>query len=296
VAGIGSYTWASTATNSAGPTVATSNAIVTVSMFDVDAAAYFNRAEALGGSFDLSTINAAYTATYIKNSINNLIAGIKADGNWPLVKEFYLFSGVTFAGLMAKVKYTTTPALTNNGFTVANFIAAGSGAGLVGNASNYLSGTMTDTALGPVGGVGIFQTVIDTATNFALFGSQGTGGGLATDEYSIQKFTLERSCYGGIVNQFTNSLIDLGAHTICRQSNTSLKKVVNATTVMTDTTAITVTSRSQEFYIFRRNGASPNPTVARLSCAWLLSGAHTEVNVQAIHARVRTLMTAFGVA
>ena len=104
--------------------------------YDPDALDYFSRAEALGGSFDQSGINATYTEAYVKQAISNFIAGCKTDAIWTKLTEVYLLGGVTFGGLMAKLKHAGTATLTNTGpFVTGDYLASGSGAGLQGNGS-----------------------------------------------------------------------------------------------------------------------------------------------------------------
>jgi hypothetical protein len=113
---------------------------------DPDASDYFARAEALGGSFDQTAINAAYTESYTKRAISNMITGLKRDGVWDKITELYLLAGVSFDGLMAKVKHAGTAALTNNNFVVSDYLAAGTGAGLKGGTSRGLSSLSMTTS------------------------------------------------------------------------------------------------------------------------------------------------------
>ena len=50
--------------------------------YDIDAQSYFARAEALGGSFDLTGINGTYTAAYVKNAINEFVKSCKSGSIW----------------------------------------------------------------------------------------------------------------------------------------------------------------------------------------------------------------------
>jgi hypothetical protein len=103
--------------------------------YDTDALDYFTRAEALGGSFDLSGISGTYTESYVKTAISDFVAGCKTDSIWTKITEAYLLSGVTFGGVLAKLKHAGTAALTNVNFVSGDYLAAGSGAGLIGNGS-----------------------------------------------------------------------------------------------------------------------------------------------------------------
>jgi hypothetical protein len=108
--------------------------------YDPDAADYFTRAEALGGSFNLSTVNATYTESYTKNAWNTFFAGVRAAGlrtgtsgsttTGGVIHEGYALHGVTYAGLPAKLWYVSNPVVTLVGFTSGNYVAAGAGGGL----------------------------------------------------------------------------------------------------------------------------------------------------------------------
>jgi hypothetical protein len=112
---------------------------------DPDALDYFSRAEALGGSFDQTAINALYTEAYIKSAISDCIAGLKTDAVWSKITELYLHAGVTFPGLMAKVKHAGTATLTNNGpYVAGDYLAAGVGAGLKSASLKWLGTSFLD--------------------------------------------------------------------------------------------------------------------------------------------------------
>jgi hypothetical protein len=112
--------------------------------FDTDALDYFSRAEALGGSFDQTAINALYTEAYCKTAISDCIAGLKTDAVWSKITELYLMGFVTFSGLMAKVKHAGTATLTNNGFVAGNYLAAGIGSGIKSSSLNWLGTSFLD--------------------------------------------------------------------------------------------------------------------------------------------------------
>jgi hypothetical protein len=112
--------------------------------YDTDAADYFSRAEALGGSFD---IDGTYTESVVKTAISDFVAICKTDGTWSKITEAYLLAGVDFSGLMAKLKYDTTATLTNNGFVSGDYQAVSSGAGLTGDGSIYLGTSLVDNTL-----------------------------------------------------------------------------------------------------------------------------------------------------
>lgn len=102
--------------------------------YDADALAYFTAVEGAGGSFDLTGISGTYTESYVKQAHSDLFAGLKADNLWSKITEFYLLVGKTFGGLAVKAKGVGT--LANANFVAGDYVASGSGAGLIGNGSS----------------------------------------------------------------------------------------------------------------------------------------------------------------
>ncbi len=142
--------------------------------YDAAAQDYFTRAEALGGDFDRTAINAAYTPAHVKAAINAFVAGCKTDLIWTKLTEVYLMAGVSFGGLMAKLKYSSVATLTNTNFVSGDFVGAGSGAGLKGNASNkYIACNVAPASIATVAScnIGLYVTQAGVTTNKALFES-----------------------------------------------------------------------------------------------------------------------------
>jgi len=101
--------------------------------FDPDALDYFSRVVAAGGSF----ASASYSDNYTRVAINQWFVAVKDFGLWSKITEAYLFAGCTFAGVTQKLKFLTTPTLTNVGpFVSGDYTQAGALAGLRGNSSN----------------------------------------------------------------------------------------------------------------------------------------------------------------
>lgn len=145
--------------------------------YDADALNYFTRAEALGGSFDLSGINGTYTEDYVKTAISNFIAGCKTDSIWTKLTEVYLLSGVTFGGLMAKLKHAGTATLTNANFVSGDYLAAGSGAGLAGNGTNKSLGTSLASTGTPYSDLSYSAYLISMTSQNEFMGVLSSGGG-----------------------------------------------------------------------------------------------------------------------
>jgi hypothetical protein len=100
--------------------------------YDHDARNYFVLAEALGGNFT----SGGYTETTTKVAISRWFTATKDFGIYDKIIESYLLVGVTYAGLLAKMKHAGTPTLTSVNFVSGDYIQAGAGAGLAGNANN----------------------------------------------------------------------------------------------------------------------------------------------------------------
>lgn len=154
------------------------NVVIDRPAYDTDAAAYFSAVETAGGSFDLTAIDGTYTESYVKTAHSDFYAGLKTDGLWDKLTEFYLLVGKTFDGLTVKGKGTGT--LTNNNFVSGDLLAAGTGAGLSGDGSTkYLDtgrpsgGTQNDSSLSVYGtqpttnlGFAIANNNLDDRKNF----------------------------------------------------------------------------------------------------------------------------------
>jgi len=152
-------------------------------LFDSDAKVYFERAEALGGSFDLTSVDPTYTELYVKRAISDFVEGCKADGIWTKISEAYLMSGVTWDGIRAKLKYSGASTLVNNGFSSSDYVPAGSAAGLTGN------GSTKNLETGVQGWKGSFSAYVHSsvASNFYIANNQGG----ANRNYGIQKGSFQ---------------------------------------------------------------------------------------------------------
>ena len=145
------------------------------STYDSDALAYFTAVETAGGSFDLTGIDPTYTESYIKTAHSNFYAGLKTDGVWDKLTEFYLLAGKTFGGLTVKGKGTGS--LTNNNFVTGDWLGAGSGAGLAGDGSTkYLDTGLLQSAI-PANDshLGAYLTDATAGTNDAIVGAESGG-------------------------------------------------------------------------------------------------------------------------
>ena len=132
-------------------------------LYDRDARAYFARVTDLGGHFASSS----YTSIETRAAINQWFVAVKDFGLWDKIAEAYLFAGCTFPGVLAKLKRSTTANLINNNFVSGDYVQAGSGAGLKGNASNkrleteFFPNTVMSVS---TGSLGIYAEEMETAT------------------------------------------------------------------------------------------------------------------------------------
>jgi hypothetical protein len=203
--------------------------------YDADAADYFSRAEALGGSFDLTAISGTYTESYVKTAISDYVAGCKTDGIWTKLTEIYLLSGVTFDGLMAKLKHAGTAAMTNTNFVTGDYAAAGSGAGLIGNGStkmldsgfncsllneNNSAWSLYSRSLANTGNGGPLGAIVSTASFDPRFGSHCpfTDRRIYSDQYNSGTGRVSSAALltTDIVGLITASRVSSSSHVIYR--------------------------------------------------------------------------------
>jgi hypothetical protein len=268
---------------------------ITPAVYDADALDYFTRAQALGGSFDLSALNATYTEVYVKTAISDFIAGCKTDAIWTKLTEVYLLAGVTFGGLMAKLKHAGTATLTNNGpFVSGDYLAAGSGAGLVGNGTTKrlvssvpiatLRSLFTYNTLGASQsssyiGVDSFPSVNRVRLGFDLATNATTG-----------------NIGGNNTNRVNGNTQQIGALIITRQSETALKLFSNGSLLNTYAVSVAFTSPSAlpiQLFAENINGAPGSFGNHKAVFAGYGTGL-TDTDAANLSTRVNALMTALG--
>ena len=254
--------------------------------YDTDAAAYFSAVETAGGSFDLTAIDGTYTESYVKTAHSDFYAGLKTDGLWSKLTEFYLLVGKTFDGLTVKGKGTGT--LTNNNFVSGDLLAAGAGAGLTGDGSSKIldtnsvsGGTQNDSSLSAYG------TKSDTNQE----GSPAIA--IATDDASAPSRLTEfnNSIYLRI-NQ-SSSDISLGvfpAYFIgSRVSSNSVKTYRNGLNIVSSS-VLSTTPSTNNIILF---GTSYSASNATLTFAHIGTGL-TDTDAENLSLRVNKLMYDLG--
>ena len=260
--------------------------------FDPDASAYFTAVETAGGSFDLTGIDPTYTESYVKTAHSNFYAGLKTDGVWDKLTEFYLLAGKTFGGLTVKGKGTGS--LTNNNFVTGDWLGAGSGAGLTGDGSTkYLDTGLLDSSLSANNrsfsaystNAGVTAGIVDTSGGYILRWNASV-----QDVYFPQTIgDFNASAYYNIGNP---SSLHIFSH---RGLNDS-EFYENGTSVASDSASVSdITPPTLTWYLLAKNnnGGAQFGDSATLTFAHVGTGL-TDTEASNLSTRVNTLMTALG--
>jgi len=258
--------------------------------WDIDAISYFGRAESLGGSFNQTAINPTYTSDYVKRAINNFVKGCKTDAIWDKLTEVYLLAGVSFGGLMAKLKFASVATTTNFNFVAADYLSVGSGGGLKGNASDKRveTGIGTDALDINDFAFGVYVTQRNTVA-CGLFGNSGGGQDFScgiVDDSSPSNYFARVASSSFIRTSFANYTGEISV----RRVGTSLR-FVQRQVVGLEAGSLVGESNGNDLTLFAR-GAS-FPADARLSAAWIMDDGSTG-EITKLHTRTNALMTALG--
>jgi hypothetical protein len=265
-------------------------------LYDADAADYFSRAEALGGSFDLTAISGTYTESYVKTAISDYVAGCKTDGIWSKLTEVYLLSGVTFGGLMAKLKHAGTAAMTNVGpFVTGDYAAAGSGTGLAGDGiTKYLNSNLLDSSLSADDkSLGAYISVRATVQG-EYIGVRTT----AVDLWGLHQLSSTALSARWPLSTATVTVEGTNANgfaIVSRRGVDDVEGYFNGVSIITDTATTPATGVSYSYYLFARNteGTASLFSQAKMSFAFLGSGL-TDTDAANLSTRVNALMAAIG--
>jgi hypothetical protein len=263
--------------------------------WDADAADYFARATALGGVFDQSQINPTYHASYVKQNISNFIKGCKDDNIWMKLTELYLLAGVSFGGLMAKLKHAGTAALTNVGpFVTGDYLAAGSGGGLVGNGTtkwlntgfniqNILPNDFAFSRYRTVFGTGQEVSCVFTIDPYEVF---------SIASVSTTRATIDLGIIGARVDHIPGST---GFVIGTRRGNTDREAYLNGSSAgtNTDNQPLAGTGESFTFALYNRGGSSFGISNSRMTFAHIGTGL-TDTDAANLSTRTNALMTALG--
>lgn len=277
--------------------------------YDAAAVDYFTRAAALGGDFDRTAINAAYTPAYVKAAINAFVAGCKTDSIWTKLTEVYLLAGVSFGGLMAKLKYSSVATLTNTNFVSGDYVPAGSGAGAKGNGTNKrLAGNFLFSALPAVDNAHlscyVTQARVTTTGNPAEI--QGNNASGVSSRIALGTFyTTDTTHFFGTGGDAADVVVNaqfgtgfLAGRTVATGSGLHTANAFKNGSITGSRSGITTAGRvlpAVDLQLFCRNnnGSFDRFTDSRLSFA---SAGATLTNTDELNLslRVNALMTALG--
>jgi hypothetical protein len=264
--------------------------------FDADALDYFSRAEALGGSFNQTGINALYTETYVKTAISNFIAGCKTDAIWSKLTEIYLLAGVSFGGITAKVKHGGTATLTNENFVSGDYLAAGATAGCKGAATKRMLTGVARPAWGNVS-LSAYLTEADNVNNRCYIGAGVAAastslGRLNSGNDEVFQDANTAPAYAALTNARRN-----GYFVGTSRSTTDRELYRNGASIATNTTTNTQgTITNQSFELFsmgQASGVIQLHSEARITFFHIGVGITDEEQVL-LSNRVNALMTAIG--
>lgn len=259
--------------------------------FDSDAISYFDAVEAAGGSFDLTAVDPTYTDSYVKDAHNNFYAGIKNDGLWDKLTEFYFFVGKTFDGITVKGKGTGS--LTNNNFISSDLIVAGTGAGLKGNGINKNIGTSLFGIVQIPISIGFYRTTTEL-TNFAA------GMGVATQNPNFTDLILGQITSGTRYLISNTAPITAGNEQPAfiigtSRSSSDHEFYRNGASLASSTQTVSVLTRNVQLNVFsaRQSGEALTFSNSAQTFAFLGTGL-TDNDAANLSTRVNTLMTALG--
>ena len=232
------------------------------------------------------------SSTNTLRAINDMVVGLKADGVWTKLTEVYLLSCVTsLSGVLIKLKGTGS--LTNVNFVSGDYVAAGSGAGLVGNGSTkYLN---AGTAVS--GGLSAYCTVAPSATGDYIAVDAFPSSNRVRLFYDSAVPSVSANIGGDNSARVNDGTTLTGMFTTSRQLSTSLKIFRNGASVATSATSTTFTAPSVlPLYLFAvATSGSPGAFFnGRQSICVQHNHDLTDTDAANLSTRVNALMTAIG--
>jgi len=254
-------------------------------VYDSDAQKYFTAVETAGGSFDLSGIDPTYTESYVKTAHSNFYAGLKTDGLWNKLTEFYLLAGKTFGGLTVKGKGSGS--ITNNNFVSGDYQATGSGAGLTGDGSSkYIICNLAPPSNPDDLHCGHYMTANATGNIVSL------DGGTAGSNADFQLRDADAVFPASSVNLTSLWTLEPCYPIASRRGVNDVEVYQNGVSRATDTTTATASiSDVASWQLFAIEGASLS--AATLTFAHIGTGL-TDTEASNLSTRVNTLMTSLG--
>lgn len=262
--------------------------------YDAAALDYFTRAEGLGGSFDLTGISGTYTESYTKAAIDAFVKGCKADGVWGKLTEVYLLAGVTYAGVLAKLKHAGTATLTNTNFVTGDYAAAGNPGGLYGGDLNKRldTGLNWSSINGNNFSFGVYITQVAASPATQRF-IQDDGNGLFFESGSTTRTIWGLPNIDARIDTAAASN-GTGFHLGVRRGVNDVEAYINGTSFQADTASASYTTLSRALKLW--DGTSSATRLRRVPFACLSSGLTglNDTDAANLSTRVNALMTAIG--
>lgn len=264
--------------------------------WNAEAADYFLRQEAKGSTFDASHLNPTYHASYVKQSISNMIQGLKDDGVWDDITELYLLAGFSWptSGEITKLKYDTVPDLTNNNFVSGDYVQAGSGAGLKGDGSTKYLGTSYEiSGLGDSFAMSAYVAALGSNAGRHFMGNYS--GSASPDYCGIYQSKLTQTRAELPFNDAYIVIEDPASAGILigsRRGVNDAECYKNGSSASSDTSTSAIDSNSTPFSLFA-TGSGVNKTNATLTAAHIGLGL-TTTQAADLSTRVNALMTSLG--
>ena len=153
--------------------------------FDADVYDWSVRVASNGGSVSKSVAGAVLSFTL----------NLKDNGLWSKLKEIYILSGVTdLTSTLTKLKYISTPQITNSGFSSGNYTATGSQCGVSSDGASVkqllIGVTYTDLVVNNRS-VAVYETRRQTSFYSTVIGRESGGGNSAFGPTTVPGATAQ---------------------------------------------------------------------------------------------------------
>ena len=230
--------------------------------YDVDAAAFFARVTAAGGSLTLTE----------KSAVNTLVLSLKANSLWTPMKAIYPMVGASAAACAQNLKSSSFTGTFTSGWTFARTGVTGNGTSAYMNTGLNINTQLTQTNAH----CSFYsRTTNDNILYPSVMGAYGNGSYTQAIEMYIKRGSNDA---GGQIGSYTTSLISFTETDakkfaiISRTSATSLKYyttgVLRATNTVSDTTGF----GSVNAYVGAANLAGTATNFSILQCAFASIG------------------------
>jgi len=263
--------------------------IISGLVYDADAQAYFDAVETAGGSFDLTGINALYTENYIKRKHNDFVLALKGYNLWSSMDHILLLSGKTYAAIAVPLKGFTSISFSN--FVLSDYLSAGSGLGLTGDALTKYINTAVVLASNSDASMSVFGTVADATTRNSTEMGAYNSAGVTHNSIRLNGYSPEKAWQAGNAGIGANDT-DCDAF-LCANSvgsNGSLYK--DGISIAGPTTVGSPSTNAIHIFAERSNSVPNNYSQRTLSFAHI--GGTLGAKVPDLNLAIQTFMTSLG--